>query len=73
MERRPSIAADELSLKILAFLRKNSGQSYTVKELATEHSIYSSPDEIQKKITNLLKRGLIRVQNRGREIGYQII
>ena len=73
MERRPSIAADELSLKILAFLRENSGQSFTAKELAMEHSIYSSPSIIQEKAGGLLKRGLIRVQNKGREIGYRII
>jgi len=73
MERRPSIAADELSLKILAFLRENSGRSYTAKELAMEHSVYSSPGKIQEKIGDLLKRGLVRVQNKGREIGYQII
>lgn len=73
MERRPSIAADELSLKILAFLHENSGGAFTTQAIAAERSIYSSPDKVQEKIGDLTRKGLVKVIVRGRETTYQII
>lgn len=73
MERRPSIITDELSLKILAFLRANCAQGYTTKELSMEHSIFSSQVNIQEKMGNLMKRGLVKVSYKGKDAVYQIV
>jgi len=73
MEKRPLIVADELSLKILAFLHEHPSESFTTQELAAERSIFKSPDKVQEKISALLRKGLLKVIVRGRETTYQII
>jgi len=74
MEKDPLLDRDELKLKILDFLQDHVGQSYTTKEIIDELRFYASTQkDVQAKIEEMLRKGLIRVQRRGRESGYQII
>jgi len=74
MERDPLLDRDELKIKILGFLQDHIYQSYTTKEIIDELHFYSLDQKnVQGKIEEMLRQGLIRVQRKGRESGYQII
>jgi predicted HTH transcriptional regulator len=72
MNRDPLVEY-ELAKKILTFLQKNSGHSYTVQELVNERAISSSTQKIQQGIEELLKQGLVKVKSKGSELSYQIV
>jgi hypothetical protein len=72
MDRDP-LVQDELARRTLAFLRDNAGRWYTVKELVDERIASGSTQEIQKSISGLLKKGLVKVKSMGSELCYQIV
>ena len=64
---------DALTRKIISFLSDHSDSSYTVQELVEDRYIYSSKLLIQKSLSELLREGLIKVQNKGKIPSYQVV
>ena len=64
---------NELANKILVFLNDNFNTSFTVQELVEDRHIYSSRQLVQQSLSALLHEGLIKVKNKGNEIGYQAV
>lgn len=73
MKRDPLVSQDALTTSVLTFLDDNPGNSYTIKELASERYTFSSKQQLQKSIEVLLRKGAVKVKPRGSEVAYQIV
>ncbi len=73
MQQGPSTSQDKLTGKIFALLTEYPNHFFTVKELIEDRHIYSSRQQIQRSLEELLRGGLVKVTMKGKETSYQII
>ncbi|MBN1368064.1 MAG: hypothetical protein JW967_09070 [Dehalococcoidales bacterium] len=63
----------ELTRRIYSFLNEHWDTIFTVQELVEDRHIYRAKSSIQSSLNSLLRQGLIRVKNKGNELGYQAV